>query len=117
MTNRPSRRRGALRLPRSAWPIAFALAATPGQDARQRDEAIQATSNELDEQLRDRELRSETRWLAVDADEADDVLLHLGVPADSHTELRAFCRLHPGGLLVIAWADYQPNPRRHIALG
>lgn len=117
MSNDPrSRRAPGFVVPRSAWPTALALAAAPSGSAKDVQLAIAATSAELDRKLADVESRSAPRWVAVDADECDDVLLHLGVAADAHGELRAFCSANPLGKLVLAWADYQPARRRYTFL-
>lgn len=118
MSNVPrSRRPPGFVVPRSAWPTALAMAAAPSGKAADVQQAIAATSAELDRKLRDVESRSVPRWVAVDADECDDVLMHLGVAADAHTELRAFCAANPLGKLILAWADYQPARRRFTFLG
>lgn len=117
-TARPRRRTaGAFVVPRSAWPTALAMAAAPSGNHTDVQQAIAATSAELDRKLAGAESRSQPRWVAVDADECDDVLMHLGIPADAHGDLRAFCKAHPLGRLVLAWADYQPARRRYTILG
>lgn len=103
-------------LPRSAWPIKVQFAATPGMDDMQVEEAIATASRELSSRVAGAARRSEIRAVAVDADEADAVLADLNFPPDSQTELRAYCREHPGGRLIIAWCDYQPNLRRTTIL-
>lgn len=115
--NREERRRKHLTLPRSAWPIAMSMSATPGQEDAQLHDAIQATCDALDAQVAGSARRSENRWVVTDADEADSVLTDLGVADDAHLELRAFCREHPMGRLVIAYCDYEPGRHRFTILG
>lgn len=94
-----------------------AFAATPGQFDAQVEAAIRDATRRLDEALRNVERRSEIRAIAVDADECNAVLADLNIPADAQGELRQFCAEHPGGRLVIAYADYQPSTRRTTYLG
>lgn len=118
MSNQPRRRpRGGLRLPRSAWPIALAFAATPGQGDDQVEAAIRAATERLASRLAGATRRSEVRAMAVDADDCPAVMDDLQVPADAHGDVRAFCAAHLGGRLIIAWCDYQPNLRRTTVLG
>lgn len=113
MSNRPRRRaRGALVLPRSAWPIQLALAATPGQSEEATAEAVTAAKGRLESSLADATRRSEIRAMAIDADDLPAALDDLKVDADAFADVRAFCIAHPGGRAVIAWADYEPNTRR-----
>lgn len=118
MTNRPRRRRrGALELPRSVWPTMVQMAATPGADPAQVDQAVTVATRQLTARLAGVTRRSEIRALAVDADEAPAVLADLHLTGQADPDLLAFCAAHPGGRLVLAWADYQPNTRSTTILG
>lgn len=104
-------------LPRAAWPTRFTFAATPGMDPVQVEDAVRAATDELASRLAGTTRRSEIRAAVVDADECAAVLADLGVDPGAHTELRAFCAEHPGGRLIVAGADFEPNTRRTTIFG
>lgn len=120
MSNAPGprrRRRGGLKLPRSAWPQMCAFAATPGLDDTLVEQAVRVATDDLARRLAGVTRRSEIRAVAVDADEADAVLADLNIDPSAQPDLRAFCAEHPAGRLVVAWADYQPNVRATTVFG
>lgn len=104
-------------LPRSAWPIQFAVSATPTRDDESDAKAVTAARSRLESSLAGARRRSEVRALAIDADELDAALGDLGVDPGMFLDVREYCQAHPAGRAVIAWADYEPNTRRTTSLG
>lgn len=95
----------------------LAFAATPSIDDALVEQAVRVATDQLASRLTGATRRSETRAVAVDADDADNVLADLNVDPDAHPDIRAYCREHPGGRLIVAWADYEPNTRRTTIFG
>lgn len=119
MSNAPGprrRRRGGLELPRSVWPTMVQAGATPGIDETQVEQAVKAASERLASRLAGARRRTEIRVVVVDADEADAVFADLNLTDQADPDLLAFCAEHPGGRLVLAWANYQPDTRRTTIL-